>query len=371
MDTLRAKLYAILWLLKKEILVTLKDPRSRIVLIIPVFLQGVLFGYTATFNLNSIPYAALDMSHSQYSEDFYAKLDGTGIFKRVVTLQSTSQIASAIDDGEAMAVITVNSDFADNLVNQKKADVQVITDGRNPVTSGLIQSYVASVAGMYQQQLNGREPLINVDTRIWYNPNLITQWMFLPSMMPMLALTQVMILAGLSVARERENGTFDQLLVTPLEPLEILIGKAGLPLLVGLTHGTIMLALATLWFHVPMVGSIIVLYVTLLVFLLSVIGIGLSVSAVSSTMQQVMVYSFSLLLPMILLSGMTTPISTMPTIMQYATYINPMRFAVEAIRRIYLEGAGFGLIIDTYIPMLIVAAITLPLAAWLFHNKLS
>lgn len=255
MDTLRAKLYAILWLLKKEILVTLKDPRSRIVLIIPVFLQGVLFGYTATFNLNSIPYAALDMSHSQYSEDFYAKLDGTGIFKRVVTLQSTSQIASAIDDGEAMAVITVNSDFADNLVNQKKADVQVITDGRNPVTSGLIQSYVASVAGMYQQQLNGREPLINVDTRIWYNPNLITQWMFLPSMMPMLALTQVMILAGLSVARERENGTFDQLLVTPLEPLEILIGKAGLPLLVGLTHGTIMLALATLWFHVPMVGD--------------------------------------------------------------------------------------------------------------------
>lgn len=371
MDTLRAKLYAILWLLKKEILVTLKDPRSRVVLLIPVFIQGVLFGYTATFNLDRIPYAALDLSHSQYSEEFFAKLDGTGIFKRIVTLQNTAQISQAIDEGDAIAVITVNSDFANNLVNQKKADVQVITDGRNPVTSGLIQSYVASVAGLYQQQLNGHTPLINVVSRVWYNPNLITQWMFLPSMMPMLALTQVMILAGLSVARERENGTFDQLLVTPLEPLEILIGKAGLPLLVGLTHGTIMLLLAMFWFNVPMVGSLFVLYVTLFVFLLSVIGIGLSVSAVSSTMQQVMVYSFSLLLPIILLSGMATPIRAMPTSMQYLTYINPMRFAVDAIRRIYLEGAGFSLIAFDYIPMLIIAAITLPFAAWLFRHKLS
>ena len=195
--------------------------------------------------------------------------------------------------------------------------------------------------------------------------------MFLPSLIPMLALTQVLILAGLSVARERENGTFDQLLVTPLTPPEILIGKAVPPILIGLVQATLMLCIAVFWFKIQLVGSLAALYLTIFIFLVSCVGLGLSISAVAKNMQQVMVYCFLFLIPMILLSGLATPVRNMPQVLQYVTYINPMRFAIEAIRRIYLEGAGIPVIAYTYLPMLAVAAVTLPLAAWLFRHKLS
>ena len=342
MDTFRLTFYKIYQLIVKELLTTLKDPKSRVILVIPVLVQGLLFGYTATYNLDNVPYALVDEDHSRESADFIAHLDGTGIFQRVQTLSSTQQIAQAIDSG-----------------------------GRNPMTAGLAASYAASIVSAMNVQRSGHQPLIEIRSRIWYNPNNITRRMFLPSLIPMLALTQVLILAGLSVARERENGTFDQLLVTPLTPPEILIGKAVPPILIGLVQATLMLCIAVFWFKMQLVGSLAALYLTIFIFLVSCVGLGLSISAVAKNMQQVMVYCFLFLMPMILLSGLATPVRNMPQVLQYVTYINPMRFAIEAIRRIYLEGAGIPVIAYTYLPMLAVAAVTLPLAAWLFRHKLS
>ena len=359
MDTFRLTFYKIYQLIVKELLTTLKDPKSRVILVIPVLVQGLLFGYTATYNLDNVPYALVDEDHSRESADFIAHLDGTGIFQRVQTLSSTQQIAQAIDSGEAMIVITIPSDFARRLNSGQEAPIQTVTDGRNPMTAGLAASYAASIVSAMNVQRSGHQPLIEIRSRIWYNPNNITRRMFLPSLIPMLALTQVLILAGLSVARERENGTFDQLLVTPLTPPEILIGKAVPPILIGLVQATLMFCIAVFWFKIQLVGSLAALYLTIFIFLVSCVGLGLSISAVAKNMQQVMVYCFLFLMPMILLSGLATPVRNMPQVLQYVTYINPMRFAIEAIRRIYLEGAGIPVIAYTYLPMLAVAAVTL------------
>jgi len=186
----------------------------------------------------------------------------------------------------------------------------------------------------------------------------------------MLGLVQVLMLSGLSVAREREQGTFDQLLVTPLSNFQILIGKAVAPILIGIFQSTIVLLICRFFFKIPFAGDFFSLYLTIFVFILSCVGIGLSISAISNSMQQVMVYCFVLLMPMVLLSGMATPVENMPEILQKITYADPMRFALNSVRRIYLEGCNFLDVWENFLPMLIVAAITLPLAGYLFRNNL-
>lgn len=361
----------ICFLIRKEFLTTIKDPMTQTILIFPVIVQSIIFGYAANYNLETVPYACADLSRSRYSTDLLARLDGSGIFQREATLTSTSQVAAVIDNDEAMLVLIIPDDFSDRLTSGRQAQIQVITDGRNITTAAIAQSYVASIVSRYNSELIGGVLPMHMEPIVWYNPNLITRWMFLPAMLPLLSLIQVIMLSGLSVAREKEQGTFEQLLVIPLSPMEILIGKAIPPLLIGLFQVSLVLIIAVFWFEVYVVGSLLVLYLTLVIFLLSCIGMGLSISAISNNMQQVMVFAFLLLLPMALLSGMATPIRNMPELLQYITYANPLRFAMEAVRRIYLEGAGIGVIVANYIPMLAVASITMPMAAWLFKHKLS
>ena len=356
---------------RKELLATLKDPATRIVLIVPVILQSILFGYAATYNLDRVPYACVDNSRSKTSVEFLSRLDGTGVFQRVQTLMNAGEIAGSIDSNKAMMVISIDSDFERKLAEGNRASIQVITDGRNTMTAAVALGYINDIVGEFNAERNGGKQLITVETRAWYNPNLITRWSFLPGMIATLSLVQILMLAGLSVAREREQGTFDQLLVTPLSSTEILIGKAVPPLLLGMLQITFILCSCMFWFKIPMNGSLFTLYLTALIFMISCVGIGLSISAVSASMQQVMVYTFVLMMPMILLSGLATPIRNMPEALQIATYANPMRFGVEAIRRVYLEGSSLAQIAHNFVPMAVITAITLPLAVWLFRNKLT
>ncbi len=371
MNTLQAFWRKIKFIIVKEFLATIKDPLTRTVLFAPIIVESILFGYAATFNLNTVPYAALDESHSSYSTELLAKLDGTGIFKRRRTLTSTAQIADTIDSSDAMLVITIPQDFARKLAAGETADVQLIMDGRNSTTAAVASGYVSEIVTAYNTMLHDSKQPLEVQSISWFNPNLITRWMFIPSMLPLLSLLQVIMLAGLSVAREREQGTFDQLLVTPISPLQILIGKAIPPIIIGLIQITFVLFISLLWFEIPLAGSIASLYIALSIFLISCVGIGLSISAISNNMQQVMVYCFVLLMPMALLSGFATPVRNMPEVLQYATYANPLRFAIDASRRIYLEGCTLAQVAYDFFPMIVVAAITLPTAAWLFRHKLS
>lgn len=371
MENLLFYIRRILFIIKKEFLVTIKDPKSRIILVLPAMLQTFLFGYVATFNLDRVDYALLDMSHSYYATELVGRVEGSGVFRRVVTLENAEQISSFIDTGKVQTVILIPADFENKIGKGELSPIEVITDGRNTMTSGIISGYVYSIVSAYNQEIHAGKHGITLDSIVWYNPNLITRWGFLASLLPLISLVQVLMLSGLSVAREKEQGTFEQLMVTPLTPTEILIGKAIPPLCIGLLQSFLVLCIASVWFHVYPVGSILTLFFVMTIFLLSCIGIGLSISAIVKNMQQVIVYNFIILVPFILLSGMVTPVRNMPKVLQYLTLLNPTRFVIAAVRRIYVEGAGLGDVALSLIPMLLVALVTMPLAAWMFRHKLS
>ena len=358
-------------LVKKEFLTIFSDPANRIILIAPALMQALIFGYAASYDVNHVDYAVLDQSKGQASTAFISKLDGSGVFNRIETLQNSDQIKQVIDDRKALAVISIPADFETKLNLQQASPIQVILDGRNSSTAGIAGSYIGAVVGQFNQQQLGNASPINIETRIWYNPNLESRWGLMPSLIAALSMMQTLLLSALSVAREREQGTFDQLLVTPYTPLHIMIGKALPPIFVGLIQSTIILLIILFWFQIPMNGSIGLLYFGLVSFNIAVVGLGLSISAISLNMQQAMLFTFLLIMPLMLLSGLLTPVQNMPKILEIITYANPLRFGINLIQRVYLEGAQFSQVKYDFIPMIVLAVITLPLAAWLFRNRLS
>ncbi|ERK16296.1 ABC transport system, permease component YbhR [Pantoea sp. AS-PWVM4] len=357
------------FLIRKEMLTIIKEPANRVILIAPAFLQAVLFGYAATYDVNHVDYAVLDQSRSQSSIEILSHLDGTGVFNRTATLTSSAQIAQTVMDGKALMVLTFPPDFEDKLNQGLASPMQVILDGRNSSTAGAAASYISAVVTGFNQRSAGPSAM-NVVVRAWYNPNFESRWGIMPTLIAALSMIQTLLLSALSVAREREQGTFDQLLVTPFTPMQLLVGKAIPPVLVGLVQSTIILLIILFWFRIPMNGSFLVLYTGLLCFNIAAVGLGLSISAVSINMQQAMLYTFLLIMPLMLLSGLLTPVQTMPDLLNTLTYANPLRFAIDLVRRVYLEGAGFADIAFDFIPMLALAVVTMPLAAWLFRNRL-
>lgn len=370
MNSLTTWLHHISFLIRKEVLAILKEPATRVILFAPAFMQALLFGYAATYDVNHVSYAVLDQSRGQASTELLTHLDGTGVFNRTATLTAASQIQDVVLAGDALLVLTFPADFEDKLNNGDTSPLQVILDGRNSSTAGAAASYISAVVTDFNQRRSGSKPAISVETRAWYNPNLESRWGLMPTLIAALSMMQTLMLSALSVAREREQGTFDQLLVTPFTPMQLLIGKALPSVMVGLVQSTIILLIILFWFQIPMNGSVTLLYFGLLSFNIAAVGIGLSISAVSINMQQAMLYTFLLMMPLMLLSGLLTPVQTMPAILDTLTYANPLRFAIDMVRRVYLEGAGFTDVAFNFIPMLVMAAITLPLAAWLFRNRL-
>ena len=361
-----------LWVLtRKEFLAILVDPANRVTLIAPVFIQAVLFGYAASYDVNHVDYAVLDQSRSQSSQQVLAHLDGSGIFKRTADLQNNQQIQQVINDRTALAVITIPADFEDKLNNQEASPIQVILDGRNSSTASMAGSYISSVVGQVNRERLGASSAIMVQARTWYNPNVESRWGIMPSLIATLSMMQTLLLSALSVAREREQGTFDQLLVTPYTPTQIMIGKAIPPIIIGVIQSSIILAIILFWFQIPVNGSLTLLYFGLFAFNIAVVGVGLSISAIALNMQQAMLYTFFLIMPLTLLSGLLTPVQNMPKVLNWLTYANPLRFGIDLAQRVYLEGASFAQVKWDFVPMLILAIITLPLAAWLFRNRLS
>ena len=369
-----AALLRILALVRKELLAVLKDPRSRNSLLIPPVVQSLVFGYAATYDLNHVPYAVLDQDRSGASRELIAGFDGSGVFDRVAELHRQADVARFIDSQRALLVLQIAPDFERRLMTGQSADVLIVTDGRNSNTAGTASGYASTVIESFNADWRSRHnqagPPVTVQMRAWYNPNLETRWNMVPGMIGTLTLIQTLLLTAMSVAREREQGTFDQLLVTPFRPAEIMAGKALPSMLIGMVQATGVLLVAELWFHIPFEGSLFTLYFGLTLFLLAAVGIGLVVSAASYTMQQAMLFSFLLIMPFSLLSGLTTPISNMPAALQYFTFINPLQYAIDIARRVYLEGAGLSQLTADLWPLAVIAIVTLSAASWMFRTRL-
>lgn len=355
-------------LARKELLATLKEKTSRMILVGPLLLYILLFGYIASFNLERVPYALCNQSNSAYAAQFVQAIDNNGIFQRVSTLQSIGEISKAIEESNALLVIVIPQTFTQDLQRQQATDIQVLVDGRNSTTAQLAVGYLSTIAEIFNVRVLGIEHRLSA--RLLFNPNAITQWFIMPGLIVMLSMLQVLVLSALSVAREREQGTFEQLLVSPYRTIDLLLAKAYIPMLIGLFQGTLIFLIDLFWFDIPMTGSVWNIYLVLIIFITSVVGLGLAISASSNTMQQALLWVFVFMVPMVLLSGLFAPVENMPQWLQLLTFADPLRFALVAIRRVYLVGIGSLEVILSLWPVIIMAFVTLPLAYYLFNRRL-
>lgn len=361
-------------LMRKEFLAVLKDRRSRFLLVLPPLIQVLVFGYAATFDLNNVTYAVFDEDRGAAARALAAAFRGSTKFSEAASVASVGEIAPLVDSRQVLLVVHVGPQFSRDLLSGKGASLQVIVDGRNSNTALIALNYARSIVNRFNEQWSEArglpKPPAQLLTRAWFNPNLESRWFFLPGIVGAITLLITMLLTALSVAREREQGTFDQLLVTPLRPAEILLGKALPGFLIGLAEATVIILVATLWFRIPLLGSLLVLYAGLALFLLSAVGVGLMVSSLAVTQQQGLLGAFLVMVPAIILSGFATPIANMPPAVQMITLVDPLRYFLVILRKVFLEGVGFDVLLPEMWPMAVIAAVALSLAGWLFRNRM-
>jgi len=365
----------ILALTIKELLALFKDKRSRVVVIIPPLIQLLVFGYAASYDLDDARYAVYDRDGGFAARELLARFDGSPTFRLAQRVDREDEIAALIDAREVLFVLQIGPRFTADLAAGQQAPLQVLIDGRNSNTAQAALDYVNRIVNDFNRDwakargLQG--PPVNLVTRAWYNPNLESRWFFVSGLVGLLTLVVAMMVTAMSVAREREQGTFDQLLVTPLTPVQVLIGKAAPGLLIGLFEGSLVIAIAVLWFQVPLQGSLVVLYSGMLLFLLAAVGVGLMISSLAVTLQQALLGAFLFMVPAVILSGFATPIANMPKPVQWLTLVDPLRYYLIIVRAVFLEGAGFGLLVHQMWPLTIIALVTLASAAWLFRHRMA
>jgi len=364
----------ILTLMKKEFLAVLKDARSRVLLVVPPMIQLLVFGYAATYDLRQVPYAIYNEDRGALSRELEAQIRGSGYFREKVRIASSDQIAPLVDARDVLLVIHIGPQFGRDLASGKTASLQLIVDGRNSNTALIAVGYVRQIVSRFNDdwsRAHGLPPApARIETRAWFNPNLESRWFFLPGLIGILTLLITMLLTGLTIAREREQGTFDQLLVTPMRPFEVLAGKALPGFVIGFAEATVIASIAVLWFRIPMLGSIGTFYLGLGLFLMSSVGMGLMISALAATQQQGLLGAFLFMVPAVILSGFATPIANMPEAVRLLTYIDPLRYFLVVLRKLFLEGVPASILVHELWPMALIGAVSLSLAAWLFRARM-
>ncbi len=372
---MKQALLRIIALAIKELLAVLKDKKSRLVLVVPPILQLFVFGYAATFDVNDIPIAVYNEDRSAPSRELVARVVGSPNFHLLNYLDHESQIEPLINNKSVLMVLHLGPTFSSDLYSARGAAVQVVIDGRNSNTALVLQGYLQRIVSDFNirwASVHGLPtPPVTVRVRPWFNSTLTSRWFVVPGIVGLLTLVITTVVTALSVAREREAGTFDQLLVTPIRPFEILIGKAFPGILIGIVEGSFILFMAVYWFDVPLRGSLGALYIGMFLFILSAVGIGLMISSLAVTQQQGMLGAFLFLVPAVILSGFATPIANMPTAVQVLTYANPLRYFLIILRGVFLEGNSYQILYHYYWPMVIIALFTLSFASWLFRHRIN
>lgn len=364
----------IISLIKKEFILIWKDPKSRALIIVPPLLQLLIFAHAATMEIRNISMIVLDRSQTLQSRELISQFQHSQWFKKVVPVQNENQVEQMIKSRKAQMALTINTDFATNLAKGKQTNIQVILDGRQTNTAGIVNGYVISIVSQYEAENFPKRlkatPQINMEIRNWFNPNLIFLWYTVISLVTILATSIALVLTSLSIAREREMGTFDQLIVSPLSSFEILMGKTVPPFLISLTLATVMGALAMIFFHVPFVGSLPLYYFSMSIYLLSMLGMGLFISSICKTQQQAILGAFTFQMPAILLSGYISPVEDMPLFFQTITWANPVRFFLVIMKGVCLKDMPAIYVYHNLIPLIIIGLITLSAAGWMFKRNL-
>lgn len=361
-------------LIFKELLAILRDPKSRVIIVVPPIVQLVVFSFAATLEVRNVDVMVLNRDAGRWGHEIVHRIEGAApTFREVLHADAPTDLRAAIDRQRVLATIHIGATFSRDIEAGRPADIQIVLDGRRSnaaqIVGGYLNQIMTSVAAETPAGRRALAGAINVVPRNWFNPNLEFRWFMVPNLVAAIALLIGIIVTALSIARERELGTFDQLMVAPLRTHEILIGKLTPPIMIGLFHITLYVIVAVLIFGIPLRGSLFLLYGSAIFFLASVVGIGLFISAIAMTQQQAILGAFLFLVPAMLLSGFTTPIENMPTWLQPITLINPLRYFVIVVRGVFLKDIPVGEVVAQTVPLALIAVVSLSSAAWLFRHR--
>lgn len=361
-------------LIKKEFFSIWRDPKSRMLIIAPPLMQLFIFAHAATMEVKNIHMAVLDKNQTLQSRELIKKFENSIWFKQIILVDNEQQIEDLIKTRKVEIAMALDSNFSKDILSGKPTNVQIIVDGRQTNVAAITNNYASQIIADYENENFPMRyqsvPRINVEIRNWFNPNLIFLWYTVVSLIGLLACMISLLLTSLSIAREREMGTFDQLTVSPLNSFEILIGKTVPPLFFSLAITTIMSCLAVFLYKIPFTGSVIWFYFSTVIFLLSMLGIGLFISSICKTQQQAMLGAFAFQMPAVLLSGYVSPIEDMPLLFQCLTLIDPIRFYLVILKGTFLKAMCFDDIFHNLIPLMIIGIIALSIAAWMFERNL-
>jgi ABC-2 type transport system permease protein len=369
-------------MLIKEFIQVFRDKRTRFILFGPPIVQMLVFGYAATFDIHHVPTVVLDLDQSQQSRDLVSRFTSSPYFDVQRQLTDSRQIRDLIDTGQATVGLEIDAGFAQKLLKGQTAPLQVIVDATNSNTALIASSYISQIAlgfardyqqdriGRIAPQLSEQVPSVQLEPRPWYNPGLSSRWFFVPGVIGSLTLVLVITLTAFAVVREREIGTLEQIMVTPIRPFEFILGKTLPFFLIGLFDVSLIATVGTLWFQVPFRGHISVLLTGSVLFILCMLGAGLLISTVSATQQQAMVTAFFLIMPGITFSGFGFPIATMPQWLQYVTYLIPLRYFLVVLRGVYLKGVGMDILWPQMAAMAALGFSLLTFAILRFHKAI-
>lgn len=365
--------HRVLTLVIKELQVLLRDRQGRVLLVMPVLIQTAIFPFAATLEVRNNTLAILNEDNAAASFELIQRLSQAKAFSEVLSLRGESHLRRVLDEQQALLVLRFPPDFSRALAQGGSPTLQALLDGRRSNSGQIALGYVRDILQSYlrERQAGARSaPASELLVTHWFNPNLDYVRHVIPSLVALITTITTMIVSALSVAREREQGTFDQLRVSPLTPGMLIAGKTIPALLVGVFQGTIVLAAGVFVYRIPFQGSLPLLYASMLCYILALVGFGLLISSICSTQQQAFLGVFSFVMPAILLSGFPAPIENMPLWLQRVDWFNPLTHFIVIVKGLFLKNVDVDILWQSVWPLLVIAAITLSAANLMFRRKL-
>ena len=372
----------LLRMLIKEFIQVLRNPRMRAVIFIVPVVQVLVIGYAVSTDVRHVPLAVYDLDRTPVSRDLLARFEGSGCFDVVRRISSEKETQAVLDSGEAKAVLRLNRGFAEDLDGNRTAQAQLLLDGSDSNTASIILGYAARISADFnrtiiEQRFSKAAGLrleadpVALTWRAWFNPNLDSRNFFVPGVLAMLVAVISIILSSMAIVREREIGTMEQIMVTPIGRLEFILGKTIPFALIGFVDVALITLVAVFWFRVPLLGNPLMLFLGTALYLLSTLGVGLFISTVSATQQQAMMTAFFFMLPAFMLSGFVYPIANMPEGVQWLTYLNPLRYYLVIIRGVFLKGLGPQVLWPQMLALAALGGTMLVLAAGRFRKTMA
>lgn len=370
--------YQIKALVIKEILAILRDKKSRIALIAPPIFQLLILSHAATLEVNNISIGVYNQDSGWYSQELVKRLKGAPYFKSVQDYDGYRQVRHGIDSQNVLLSLQFSQDFSRKIAAEQIGDVQLLLDGRKTNATQIVSGYINQIIRTFNQEILtqrsgiGEKALLpppSIDFRAWFNPNLDYILYNIPCLVAILSMVLSLAVTSLSVAREREMGTFDQLLVSPLESWQILMGKMLPALIIAVLESSAIMFFSIWLFEIPFNGSFLLFYISMVTFIFSILGIGLFISSISSTQQQASLGSFMFTTPTIILSGYATPVENIPDWLQWVSYCFPLTHYLIISKGVFLKSMAFGQLILHILPMFLVGLMTMIIAGWMFGRR--